>query len=154
MARVVVEADFGASPDDVWKVVGDFAGVVEAMGFPVEVEGDGIGAVRTVMTTEDQLRQLMGQEPIGSTDTVTLMERLDYFDDNEKHVEYSMNSGGPIPIRDYHASVQVLAIDNGRTALTWSSTFEPVGVSDEVAEQIVRSTYEFGIAQLTVLFGS
>ena len=48
MTEVREEGELGASVDEVWKVVGDFGGLLEAMGVPVELEGEGIGQTRKI----------------------------------------------------------------------------------------------------------
>ena len=80
MTAVREEGQLGAAIDEVWKVVGDFGGFVEAMGVPVEVSGDGIGATRTIA--------------LGPSPTV---ERLEELDNDAKRLVYSMLEG-PLPL--------------------------------------------------------
>lgn len=48
MAIVREEAELGASADEAWNLVGDFVGFIEAMGLPVESNGNVIAALRTI----------------------------------------------------------------------------------------------------------
>ena len=91
MAEVKVEQEIGASADRVWKLMRDFGGLkawspgIESC----EVEGEGIGAVRTIK---------MG--------TISLKERLEYLDDATRTFRYSIVEG-PIPVSEYLATVSV-----------------------------------------------
>ena len=135
MAEVKVEGELGASVDEVWKVVGDFVGMVQALGAPVESEGEGIGQTRTIS---------MGPQPI--------VERLEERDEAAKKVVYSIVEG-PLPVADYVSTMQLSPAGDARSKLTWSSTFEPVG-DEAMAKQIVTGIYDGGIKALQGRFGS
>lgn len=135
MAEVREEGELGASIDEVWKLVSDFGGFIEAMGLPVTVEGEGIGATRSIA---------MGAEPT--------VERLEELDADTKKVVYSIVSGA-LPVASYVSTMQLSGAGDGRTKLVWSSTFEPVG--DEAgARAVVESIYKGGIAGLQGRFGA
>jgi hypothetical protein len=135
MAEVREAGEIGASVDEVWKLVGDFVGFVEALGAPVESEGDGIGMTRKIS---------MGPAPI--------VERLEERDEAAKKLVYSIVEG-PLPVSGYVSTMQLSAAGDGRTKLDWSSTFEPVG-DEAAAKQIVSGIYTGGIAALQGRFGA
>lgn len=135
MAEVKVEGEFGASAEEVWEVVGDFVGLIETMGAPVEASGEGIGMTRRIA---------MGPEPI--------VERLEERDESAKKIVYSIVEG-PLPVKDYVSTMQLADTGDGRSRLTWSSTFEPVG-DEAMASQIVTGIYDGGIKGLQGRFGS
>jgi hypothetical protein len=135
MADVKVEGELGASVDEVWKLVGDFVGMVESMGAPVEAEGEGIGMTRKIS---------MGPQPI--------VERLEERDEAAKKVVYSILEG-PLPVANYVSTMQLSEAGAGRSKLTWSSTFEPVG-DEAMAKQIVEGIYDGGIKGLQGRFGA
>jgi hypothetical protein len=135
MAEVREEGQLGTSIDEVWKVVGDFIGLIEGMGLPVEAEGEGIGMTRKIS---------MGPEPI--------VERLEERDESAKRIVYSILSG-PLPVADYRSTMQLEPAGEGRTTLVWSSTFEPVG-DEAAAKKVVSGVYTGGIAGLQARFGS
>ena len=135
MAEVREEGELGAGIDEVWGVVGDFVGLIEGMGLPVESEGEGIGMTRTIS---------MGPEPV--------VERLDERDEAAKKLVYSIQAG-PIPVKDYVSTMQLSEAGEGRTKLVWSSTFEPVG-DEAAAKQMVSGIYTGGIAGLQGRFGA
>ena len=136
MTAVREETELGAAPDEAWKLVGDFVGFIEAMGLPVESEGEGIGALRTISS---------GPEPV--------VERLEERDERARRIVYTIVSG-PVPVVSYRSTIEVAAAGAGRSALTWTGTFEPApGVTEEKAISFVRSVYKSGIAGLHRIFG-
>jgi hypothetical protein len=135
MAEVKEEGELGASVDEVWKVVGDFVGLIEGMGLPVEKEGEGIGMTRKIS---------MGPAPI--------VERLEERDEAAKKIVYSIVEG-PLPVQHYVSTMQLTEAGSGRSKLTWSSTFEPVG-DEAAAKQIVSGIYTGGIQGLQGRFGA
>ncbi|MEA3056234.1 MAG: hypothetical protein QOD30_1666 [Actinomycetota bacterium] len=135
MAEVREQGELGASIDEVWKVVGDFVGLLEGMGVPVESEGEGIGMTRKIS---------MGPAPI--------IERLEERDEAAKKLVYSIVEG-PLPVTSYVSTMQLREAGEGRTTLEWSSTFEPVG-DEGAAKQVVSGIYTGGIAGLQGRFGA
>ncbi|HET6811238.1 MAG TPA: SRPBCC family protein [Acidimicrobiales bacterium] len=136
MGAVQEECEFEAGIDDVWKVVGDFGGLLEALGVPFELEGQGIGQTRKIS---------MGTEPT--------VERLEERDDEARRLVYSIVSAA-LPLRDYRSTMQLRPAGAGRSHLTWSSTFEPAdGTSEEEAATLVRGIYRGGMAGLQKHFG-
>ena len=136
MASVREVGELGAGVDEVWKLVGDFAGFVEAMGIPVESDGEGVGSTRTIA--------------MGGSDTI---ERLEKLDNDTKTVQYSLLQG-PLPVENYLSTMQLSAIDSGRTRLEWSSEFDPAGMSEADAIKAIRGIYRGGIAGLQARFGA
>ena len=136
MASVREEGELGAGVDEVWKLVGDFSGFVEAMGIPVETEGDGIGSTRTIA---------MGPSPT--------IERLETLDNESRTLQYSLLQG-PLPVENYLSTMHLSPIDGGRTRIEWSSEFDPAGISEADAIEAIRGIYKGGIAGLQARFGS
>jgi hypothetical protein len=57
-------------------------------------------------------------------------------------------------VRDYVATMQLADAGGGATSLTWSSTFEPEGVSEEDAVKAIQRVYRGGFKGLQKHFGS
>ncbi|HEV3227249.1 MAG TPA: SRPBCC family protein [Acidimicrobiales bacterium] len=112
MAEVREEGELGVGVDEAWKLVGDFGGFVQALGVPVELTGEGIGATRTIR---------MGDPPT--------VERLEELDDAAMRLVYSIVSG-PLPVTDYLATMQLFDAGDGRSKLVWTSRFDPAGMAD------------------------
>ena len=137
MVEVHEAGELGASVDEVWKLVGDFGGFVEAMGLPAELTGEGIGQTRKI---------LLGADPT--------VERLEALDNDAKMLQYSLLEG-PLPVNGYLATMQLSPAGEGRTTLDWSSTFEAgEGITEDAAADVVRGIYRGGIAALQGRFGS
>ena len=139
MASVKVTDRIDASADEVWALVRDFGGIQKyAAGVEsCTVEGEGIGAVRT----------------IGMPGGFSLQERLEAFDDPGRTLQYAIIGDTPLPFTDYLSTIR-LSEDGDGTAIEWSSTFEPTGVPAEQAGQIIEGIYTGGIAGLKSALGS
>lgn len=138
MAEVRETGELGASVDEVWKIVGDFGGLIESLGLAPNLEGEGIGQTRSIS--------------MGPGDPT--VERLEERDENAKKIVYSILSG-PIPVSNYVSTMQLSPAGDGRTKLEWSSTFEPAaGTSEADACTMVSGIYKGGIGGLQARFGS
>lgn len=137
MTEVKTEAELGAGADEVWKLVGDFGGFVEALGAPVTVEGDeGVGQLRKI--------------EMGGATTV---ERVETLDPASRTVAYSVVSG-PLPVQDYLATMQVHEAGEGRSKVTWNARFEAAGMPEDDAANVIRGIFQGGLMALQGRFGS
>jgi hypothetical protein len=137
MTEVKEQGEIPSKVQDVWAVVRDFGGLVEALGGAVELEGEGIGTLRKIKMGPD-----------------LVVERLDEVDDNALRMRYTIMEAGPLPVREYHATMQLAGGDGDSCTLTWSSTFEPSGASEDEAVAAVQRVYRGGIKGLQRHFGS
>lgn len=137
MTHVQVQGEIGASADAVWAVVGDFGGLVTTLGGSAEVEGDGIGQLRTIK--------------FGSH---VVVERLEELDPDARSITYVILQRGPLPVRDYRATMELAPAGDSACTLTWFSDFEPEGASEDDAIKAVRGVYDGGIAGLQRHFAS
>lgn len=132
MAEVKVEQEIGASAERVWQLMRDFGGLkawnpaIES----VEVEGSGIGAVRTIK---------MGG--------ISIKERLEHLDDAGRTFRYSIIEG-PVPARDYLATVTVHEAGPDRARIVWGSRFEPQGAPEADLIGLFEGVYKGGISAL------
>jgi carbon monoxide dehydrogenase subunit G len=138
MARVEVQDEIDAARDVVWKLVSDFGGVgrISPEVQSCEVDGDGIGAIRTI-----------------NTSGIVIRERLEGLDGKTYTFSYSMLEG-PIPFRDYLAHVTLSEAGPNRTRIRWAGSFEPIGMPAEQLEQLVQGIYRGLIAGVKKAAGS
>jgi carbon monoxide dehydrogenase subunit G len=138
MASVKVSERIEASADRVWGLLRDFGGIHRyAAGIETcTVEGEGVGAVRT----------------LGLPGGAELQERLEALDDASRRLRYAIVAG-PIPLSNYLATVEVRDEGEG-CRVDWSSTFEPKGISEDQARGMVEGIYKGGIAGLRRLLGA
>ncbi len=124
-----------ASPETTWKMVGHYnhVDVWHPAVVMSSVTGDARepGAVR-VLTLAD-----------GAKFTEVLLRHSD------RDLSYTYEiTDSPLPIADYEATLSVRAAPGGKAMITWASTFDPKGVSDEQAIEAVSGVYEAGLAHV------
>lgn len=92
MSQVVLRATIGASADEVWATISDFNGAPNYLGglATSTMEGEGVGAVRTVTTK----------------DGTQVQERLERFDPATYLLSYTIIAG-PLPMANYVATMQL-----------------------------------------------
>ncbi len=97
-----------------------------------ELEGSGIGAVRTV----------------GLPGGLRIQERLESFDEAERSFSYAIIGKSPLPFRDYLSRVQLREAGPARCEITWEGRFDPKPGSEAAAQTLVRGIYTGSIASL------
>ncbi|MFQ5698564.1 MAG: SRPBCC family protein [Myxococcota bacterium] len=140
MAEVKVVENVNCSASEVWELIRDFGAIQKWAGAGIQsctVEGQGVGAVRTIRV------------PGGAE----IRERLEAQDDAGRSFSYSIVGESPLPLRDYLSTLRVNEVGDGRCEIDWSSRFEPVGASEEQARGIVEGIYTGGIAGIRKTLG-
>ena len=126
MAKIAVNEDYAATAADVWKKLADFGGLAGWMPGveKCEVEGEGLGATRRVA---------MGP--------MTIVERLEAFDDAGRSLSYSIVEG-PLPTQNYLATICVEETGENRCHVDWSASFDlPDGVAEEQIAPALEGAY-------------
>lgn len=120
-----------APPAAVWSIVGGFCDI--ALWHPQ--------VSRCTLSTENgtPVRALVAAGGLG-----TLVERETARDEAGMRYGYSLLSG-PLPVRNYAATISVTPIGTGAT-VTWRATFEASGMSDAEAVADIAGVYEAGLA--------
>jgi hypothetical protein len=131
MTTVTVTETIAGPAATVWALLSDFGGV--QVGGPitsVEVQGEGVGMVRTL--------------GLGGG---VVVERLDAYQPEAMTFGYSiLNDDSPLPVKGYVASVRIADLGDGTCRVDWSGTFEPRGVPEADAVNVVEGIYKGGIA--------
>ncbi|MFT7602058.1 MAG: hypothetical protein ACI8TP_005024 [Acidimicrobiales bacterium] len=129
-SSVTESATFAVAADKLWELVADFGGIDKIMDGveSVSTEGEGVGMLRII--------------PAGDT---VVVESLDVFDPDARTLTYAIKSG-PLPFKDYSATMVVTENDSDSCTLDWTGTFEPAGVPAEKAERLASGIYRGGIA--------
>jgi hypothetical protein len=126
-------AEFSASSDQIWKVIGGFNALPAwhpAVGRS-ELEED--GTVRKITLV----------------DGTTILEKLEYHSDEARECRYSIVES-LLPVADYLATLKVSAQGEG-SQVEWSGEFEPSGVSADEAVGLVHRIYQAGLDNLKLL---
>ncbi|RKZ94957.1 MAG: SRPBCC family protein [Gammaproteobacteria bacterium] len=134
------EVTVNASPETTWKMIGDFNHL--DVWHPVVVEsqlkqGDSqsAGAVRLLT--------------LGNGATIT--EKLVSNNNALRTYTYAITES-PLPVSDYVSTITVSAAEGGKSTVTWSSSFDANGASDEEAESTISGIYDAGLNNLDKYF--
>lgn len=140
MASVQVQDRLNASIDQVWQLVADFGGIGKwidpSLVKSCEADGNNVGAMRTIVLADGGV----------------VKERLDALEPGARRFTYAIVGESPIPVDNYSATVKLTEADGG-TQIDWVSTFEPRGISQAEAEEIVNGIYTGGIAGIRKAVG-
>ena len=123
-----VVAVYQTTPDEIWKLV-DFHMPSENIMPPIgssKREGEGLGAIK--------INTLAG----GGGD---LTLQLVYFDPDKKAFNYVIREA-PLPVKNYVGEVMVTDDGNGHAQLSWQGHYEPNGVSQDKADEILGGFFE------------
>ena len=127
MSTAKVVETIAATAAQVWDHLSDFGGIQPGgMIESCEVEGEGVGMVRTLTLANGVIK-----------------ERLDNHDAEQMTFTYSIiNEDIPLPVSGYSSTVNITPSEDGEsTTVDWTGTFEPKGVEEEKAIQIVKGIY-------------
>ena len=133
--NVLVTEELQSSAGVVWEMVRGFGEIMKWSGDAIEsvsVEGNGVGAVRT----------------IGIAGGAQLQEKLEAHDDAKRTFSYSFVGELLLPVEDYFATMTIIETGANQCRVEWGSTFTPNGVSEEQASGMIEGIYKNGIAGL------
>ena len=117
-----------------WSLVGDFCGVKNWH-----------PAIQTCELSEKDGAQI---RTLTTKDGGKFVEKLVKWDDKNTSYTYQILES-PLPVKDYVSTLKVEEDDEpGKVAVTWSSTFEPNGVSEQAAQKAVADVYLAGLLKL------
>ncbi len=135
MSNVSMKSTINTSADALWQGLRTF--YADLPGIECVVAGSGVGAVRTFTLPDG------GQ----------IIERLESLDDEARTLTYAIINDSPLPVNDYLSTMQVTDTGDGECELTWSSTFEPRGVPEKIAQKVIGGVYSGGFAAFNKTFG-
>jgi len=136
--RASVCAEIEASATDVWEALQNFGDA--SAWFPeaqiLGIEGQGVGAIRQVQipTGEIYSEKCVEHEPASLRFSYVVLE-------------------GPMPCRNYEANVQIKIVDEQRSLVTWSCTFDASEDQLKDVGYIFEGSYESFFESLRTHFG-
>ncbi|MDG2332954.1 MAG: SRPBCC family protein [Myxococcota bacterium] len=133
--EVKISENFSVGSDVVWQLLRDFGGILRWNSNGIEsvsVEGEGVGAVRT----------------IGIPGGLELQEKLEAYNEEGRSFSYSFTGKPVIPLDDYYATMTVLDEGDSSCRVDWESTFEHPAMDPEAARQLIEGIYVAGFAAL------
>lgn len=114
LEQVYITADMaiGAPARDVWSIVGAFGEPTLGKGFvsKVTVEGEGVGAVRTLHLTGGFIGDIVRERQTGR-------------DDRGMYYAFELIDTGGIPFTDYYACAHVIPVDEKSCRLLWLNRY-------------------------------
>jgi len=130
------EMAINASPDTAWKMIGDFNHLdvwhpVVVASQLIKGNSDVAGAVR-VLT-------------LGNGATIT--EKLVANNNLSHRYTYAITES-PLPVADYVSTISVAEGMDGKSVVTWSSSFDANGATDEEATNTISGIYDAGLMNL------
>ena len=123
MIQVSCTTTIHAPADAIWQVIGDFGAACQYLSMVVNctVEGEGVGARRTLT----------------STDGGVIVERLEALDEVTHRLSYSLLTD--TPFRNCLTTMLVHDLGQGQAELEWSATFEANGLPADEARDMLQN---------------
>jgi hypothetical protein len=117
MIEISYTAHSDASRDAVWGVIADLTGWQRwGPWVSTELDGDPAAPLGALRTMRSDRKQILGRQPY------TLRERITAFEPGERFA-YDLLSG--LPVRNYHAEVELSDAEAGGTDIRWHARFDP-----------------------------
>ena len=136
--HISVIGTLNAPADVVWARVGDFGtlhtyqpGIVNCT-----LDGEGIGSVRTLHFADGR----------------QLRERLEQLDTGAHTMQFTF-ADTDTPFQDYHCTVHVQDLGDGRSEISWSSVCEPQ-IPEETARPPLEAAYRAALGALQEQLGA
>ena len=138
MSRAQIVRSIDAPAEEVWKTLCEFNRVEKFLPevAACTVYGSGIGA-RRVCILQD-----------GSK----VFERLVTLDEKERMLRYSVTQS-LLPFESYLGTITVRDLGNRKCQIDWSSTFDPIGMSEAQVISMIEFLYSESIEGLEKLHG-
>jgi len=134
LQTVAQSIEVGASPDEVWSLIGDFGGAWHPLTARVGVTGTGIGQLRTIATLD-------GRE---------IVERLEAIDNVQRCFRYTSIAG--MPVSHYTGTLEVKPNGSG-SVVDWRTQFVAHLHTDRAAKVLVSTLLNTGLESLKSRFG-
>ena len=122
MPRVLCKTIIDTAAQATWHMISDFgaAGLYLSGVVACAVDGAGIGALRTLT----------------SVDESSVVERLESLDGTARRLSYALLTA--TPFRNCLTTMAVHDLGSSRTELEWSATFEPDGLPEREAVELLE----------------
>ncbi|MBS1088748.1 SRPBCC family protein [Gluconobacter wancherniae] len=124
MTEAISEIDIAVSADQAWELLGGFDNL--SLWIPM--------IAQSVLQNGGRFRSLT------TADGSHIVERLLTFNEEQRTYTYAYVEG-PDPVQDYRGKVAVTAVSDNQCRASWSSQFNPIGLSDAEAGERYRSAY-------------
>ena len=136
MATASSVIEIPVSADQVWQLVGGFNTLPDWLPFIVKSEPGEGGRLRHLETAEGGV----------------IVERLQTYDNVARTYSYTIERS-PFPVSAYLATLQVEALSDTSSKVTWSGVFTPAaGTTEAAVEELFSGVYSGGLEALRANF--
>lgn len=133
------EVTIDNSPATVWKLVGNFNAL--DVWHPAVLESE----------LQGKAGQAGARRRLTLDDGATRLEKLLSYSAAQRSYSYAIVESA-LPVANYKATITLTPAEEGRTRMTWRSTFDAKGVSAEQATTIIGALQDAGMAKLRANF--
>lgn len=133
LQTVAETVELAASPDQVWKLIGQFGGAWHPLVANIRVVGTGVGQLRVIETIDGK----------------QIIERLDAVDNAARLYRYSNIDG--IPASNYTGLLEVKPAGAG-SSVEWKSQFLASGQGTIIVKTIISTLFKTGLESLKSRF--
>jgi len=134
---VTKEASLSMSAADAWKKVGDFNGL--------NTWHPAIAKSEIIKGTNNEVG---AHRKLTLGDGATIVEELAARDDAGMTLSYTIVEA-PLPVTDYRSTITVTADGDGKSKISWGSSFKPAaGTEPAKAQEIIGGIYQAGLDNL------
>ena len=125
MGKTRVKQNVDVPVETLWGLIADFGDMswLPDGGANVRTEGSGPGMARLIAAGDKTIR-----------------EELVSIDPETRTLVYTIPENVPFPVTSYRATIRV-GESGGGSEIDWSCSFEPVGVSDTQASELIQGMY-------------
>ncbi len=131
--KVNVTAVIDVADDKVWSAISAIGGLDRW--FPIiatcEVQGKGVGATRIC----------------GLENGAKLLEKVEEIDDSARRFRYTI-AESPLPVSNYHATVEIEKVASGKTSVSWTAQYEVDDGHRQEMKGMLSSAFTEGIKGL------
>ena len=134
MHSITVTSHVNATPDNVWKTIGD----------PSAISGWHPAVASSSLEGDTRLCTL--------ADGAEIHEKILEVDAGRRSYTYTITiTESPLPLTAYRSTIQVIEEDSG-SVVEWSADFEPAGAPAEEVVGLLKGVYQAGLAALRQTF--
>lgn len=138
--QVSKDITVNAQAATVWKMIGNFNGL--DVWHPVVIGSE---------ITSGKNDELGSVRKLTLGNGATISEKLLAYSGDGKQYRYQILES-PLPVQNYVSSLTVSDAGEGKTKITWQSTFQAKGVADEEAVQAITGVYDAGLNHVQAIF--
>lgn len=128
MVQAKRSKQFEESADELWSRVGGWGSLHEWHPAVKATKVSDDGSLRTLTLADGRI----------------VIEKL--LEQGERSYSYRIEES-PLPVKNYRATIRVRA-EGGGSVLEWEGTFEPAGVSDSEAVELIEGIYQASLDAL------